>query len=205
MSLLELLKTNSKLEIEAIAERLDRATPEARVAEMFALDRAAQRTLFDHARLTIDIDHFVPSSVGSGRAVRHRGKNTLPLPGKHRFFEKRFSRAVESGARLFGYNQAPSRGLVGPGYFVAYATDAPNALPAWRERGGLVVDYFQVPDGAVPSDWPKVVPNTQGLQRFIYHGTRDFMRRVSQHVSIGAAYKGEKKLDHYFVLVRQDE
>ena len=33
----------------------------------------------------------------------------------------------------------------------------------------------------------------------------DFMRRVSQHVSIGAAYKGEKKLDHYFVLVRQDE
>ena len=60
-------------------------------------------------------------------------------------------------------------------------------------------------DGAVPSDWPKVVPNTQGLQRFIYHGTRDFMRRVSQHVSIGAAYKGEKKLDHYFVLVRQDE
>jgi hypothetical protein len=27
---------------------------------------------------------------------------------------------------------------------------------------------------------------------------------VSAHVSIGAAYKGEKALDHYFVLVRQD-
>lgn len=205
MSVLELLKANSKVEIEAVAERLDRATPEARVEEMFALDRAAQRILFNHATLTIGIDHFVPSGVSAGRPVRHRGRNTLPLPGKHRFFEKRFSRAVESSGRLFGYNHAPSRGLVGPGYFVAYATDASNALPAWRERGGVVVDYFQVPDGAVPSEWPKVVPNTQGLQRFVYHGTRDFMRRVSQHVSIGAAYKGEKKLDHYFVLVRQDE
>ena len=30
------------------------------------------------------------------------------------------------------------------------------------------------------------------------------MRRVSQHVSIGAAYKGEKPLDHYFTLCRED-
>ncbi len=205
MTISELLKPNAKVEIDAIAERLDRATPEARVAEMFALDRAGQRILFEHATLTIGIDHFVPGRAGVGRAVHHRGRNTLPLPGKHRFFEKRFSRSAENGARLFGYNHAPSRGLVGPGYFVAYATDAANALPAWRERGGVVVDYFQVPDGAVPAEWPQVIPNTQGIQRFVYHGTRDFMRRVSEHVSIGAAYKGEKKLDHYFVLVRQDE
>ena len=48
-----------------------------------------------------------------------------------------------------------------------------------------------------------MVPNTQGLQRFVYHRTRDFMRGVSAHVSIGAAYKVEKSLDHYFVLVRE--
>ena len=47
-------------------------------------------------------------------------------------------------------------------------------------------------------------PNSEGLQRFIYMGTRDFMRRVSEHVSIGAAYKGEKPLDHYFTLCRED-
>jgi len=30
------------------------------------------------------------------------------------------------------------------------------------------------------------------------------MLAVSCHVSIGAAHKGERALDHYFALVRQD-
>jgi hypothetical protein len=30
------------------------------------------------------------------------------------------------------------------------------------------------------------------------------MRKVSDHVTIGAAFKREKPLDHYFVLVRRD-
>ena len=107
----------------------------------------------------------------------------------------------DGSERLFGYNHAPSGKLVGPGYFVAVPT---RGQPAWAERGPVVVDYFQVPDGPVPGEWPKVVPNSKGLQRFVYNGTRDFMRRVSAHVSIGAAHKGEKSLDHYFVLVRQD-
>ena len=75
--------------------------------------------------------------------------------------------------------------------------------PVFAERGSLVVDYHQVPDGKVPADWPKVVPNSVGLQMFVYKGTRDFMRRVSEGVTIGAAYKGEKALDHYFTLVRE--
>ena len=54
------------------------------------------------------------------------------------------------------------------------------------------------------SGWPRVRSNREGLQRLVYYGTRDFMRRVSQHVSIGAAYKGEKPLDHYFTLCRED-
>jgi hypothetical protein len=29
------------------------------------------------------------------------------------------------------------------------------------------------------------------------------MRRVSRHVSIGAAFKRERPLDHYFVLCRK--
>jgi hypothetical protein len=48
-----------------------------------------------------------------------------------------------------------------------------------------------------------VIPNTQGLQRFVYHKTRDFMRRLSTHVTIGAAFKEEKAHDHYFILCRQ--
>jgi hypothetical protein len=73
----------------------------------------------------------------------------------------------------------------------------------WTERGAVVVDYFQVPDGPVSPDWPEVVPNTRGLQKYVYNKTRDFMRKVSEHVSIGAAYKVEQALDHYFILVRE--
>jgi hypothetical protein len=133
--------------------------------------------------------------------VHHKGKNTLPLSGKHKLFEKRFARPNDGSERLFGYNQAPSKKLIGPGYFVALYT---RSRAPWIERGPIVVDYFQVPDGDVPAGWPKVIPNSRGLQWFVYNRTRDFMRRVSQHVSIGAAYKDEKPLDHYFVLVRQE-
>jgi len=47
------------------------------------------------------------------------------------------------------------------------------------------------------------VANDWRLQRFVYHQTRDFMRRVSRHVSIWAAFKRERPLDHYFVLCRK--
>ena len=104
------------------------------------------------------------------------------------------------GPTAFGYNDAPSQGLVGPGYFVLEATEG---NPEWEKRGAWVVNYFRVPDAAVPSSWPAVRSNDDGLQRFVYRGTRDFMRRVSEHVTIGAAYKGEKPLDHYFTLCRQ--
>ncbi len=64
--------------------------------------------------------------------------------------------------------------MIGPGSFVGVST-APN--PAWAERGAVVIDYFQVPDGPVATGWPPVVPNTKGLQRFAYNKTRDFMRK----------------------------
>lgn len=90
--------------------------------------------------------------------------------------------------------------LIGPGFFVALPT---AERPRWSARGGIVVDYFQVPDGAVPDGWPRVVANDRRLQRFVYHATRDFMRRVSRDVSIGAAFKRERPLDHDCVLCRR--
>lgn len=203
MTRLQLMLDSGGTSIEEIGVWLDQANPADRLEAAFSLDRAGQRMLFKRARCDAPfaLTHFVPEGVLPLRAVHHKGKNTLPLPSKHRLFEKRFARPNDGSERLFGYNHAPSRKLIGPGYFVAvYA----GARPEWRERGAIVVDYFQVPDGAVPADWPEVIPNSQGLQRFVYRGTRDFMRRVSEHVSIGAAYKGEKALDHYFILVRPD-
>ena len=188
--------------IADIAQWLDRATPDERIAATRALDRGDQRALYRKAKESppITLADFVPPDRMPLEPVRHFGRNTLPTPGNLRLFEKRFCRPEDGGARLFGFNESPFRGLIGPGYFVAVMTDS---NPDWAERGGVVVDYFQVPGGPVATGWPPVVPNTQGLQRFVYHRTRDFMRKVSAQVSIGAAYKVEKSLDHYFVLVRE--
>ncbi len=203
MTTLQTLLDDEKITLGRIAEHLDASTHAARVAETRALGRKAQRKLWNLAPASgIDLTHFVPASLPALTPVRHYGRNTLPVPGPFRLFEKRFC-APESGReeRLFGYNEGITRGVIGPGFFVVRAT-AGNKL--WEERGAIVVDYFEVPDKAVAAGWPQVIPNSKGLQRLVYFHTRDFMRRVSKQVSIGAAHKEEKPLDHYFTLVRED-
>ena len=187
--------------IAEIGARLDELDPYERLLALNSLGRDMQRCLYQKAEGAppIELAHFVPDPLSPRMAVHHHGHNTLPLPGPHRRFQKRFCRPEDGSERLFGYNEGPTRGLVGPGYFVAMST-AGN--PEWAARGAVVVDYFQVPDGKVALGWPRVIPNEAGLQRFVYSGTRDFMRRVSTHVSIGAAFKGERSIDHYFVLCR---
>jgi len=196
------LLSNGSAPIEQIAAILDRATPDERVDTLFALDRAGQRALFEKAAASapLTLADFVPPDRAPGEPVRHRGRNTLPLTSRHKLFKKCFCRPDDGTPRLFGYNDAPSRGWIGPGYFVAVPTES---TPEWKDRGAVVVDYFQVPDGKVADGWPAVWPNTKGFQRFIYHRTRDFMRRVSRFVTIGAAFRGERALDHYFVLIRE--
>jgi hypothetical protein len=190
--------------IDAIGAYLDGLDAKPRWLEVKQLDRDHQRTLYEkaaHAR-AIDIGHFVGAAAPREEVI-HDGVNTLPLPTSWQRFQKRFCRPDASGAvqaRLFGYNEGPSRRLIGPGFFVAIPT---ADRPQWSARGGVVVDYFQVPDGAVAEGWPRIVANDWRLQRFVYHETRDFMRRVSRDVSIGAAFKREKPLDHYFVLCRR--
>ncbi|MCA9677918.1 MAG: hypothetical protein KC464_23035 [Myxococcales bacterium] len=188
--------------IDEIAAYLDGLDDDRRGAEALALDRDHQRALYEKAAhaAPIDLTHFA-DGAGARVEVIHDGLNTLPMPAPLRRFQKRFCRPEGDPSRLFGYNEGPTRGLVGPGYFVAVST---QGRPSWQARGAIVVDYFQVPDGPVVDGWPKVVPNDWRLQRFVYHQTRDFMRKVSTHVSIGAAYKRERPLDHYFVLCRQE-
>jgi hypothetical protein len=196
------LALDEAAKIDAIAAFLDGLTHDARLAETRTLNRDAQRRLYQKAvqARPLTLVDFVPQSVSSRTEVIHHGKNTLPLPGGLRHFQKCFSRPDDSDARLFGYNNSPFLSTVGPGFFVAVPTAGRSE---WEARGAIVIDYFQIPDGPVPADWPKIIPNTQGLQMFVYNKTRDFMRRVSTHVTIGAAYKEEKALDHYFILCRQ--
>lgn len=185
--------------LAAIAAALDDLSPAERLAATRALGRKDQRALFAKAG-PCALSDLVAADRPPRAPVRHHGLNTLPLPGFNRF-EKLFCRPEDGSARLFGFNEGRSRPLIGPGYFVAHPT---QGNPAWEERGAVVVDYFQVPDGPVAEGWPKVVPNSHGLQILVFHRTRDFMRKVSRHVTIGAAYKGEKALGQFFVLCREE-
>lgn len=193
---------SSDVRIEAIAAYLDCLGHAERWEACDSLGRKAQRALYQKAVASapLTLDSLVPPVYEELHPVHHQGRNTLPLPSSHRRFEKRFARAMDESASLYGYNEAPSRPWIGPGYFVAYET---RGYRDWQEHGGIVVDYYQVPTGQVPDGWPEVVPNSKGLQWFVYNGTRDFLRKVSEHVTIGAAYKGDKALDHYFVLCRE--
>lgn len=201
MSLREKINDES-IKIDAIGRYLDGLSAEERLAETRTLGRSDQRKLYEKAEAAeaITLDHFVSKELPALKAVAHDGKNTLPLPGGLKLFQKVFCRPEDGSERLFGFNESPFRGPIGPGFFVAIPT---KGKPEWEKRGPIVIDYFQVPDGPVAPGWPKVVPNNKGLQVFVYNGTRDYMRKVSAHVSIGAAYKGEKALDHYFILCRQ--
>jgi hypothetical protein len=175
--------------LDEVAAFLDALEPDERWAVVSRLDRAQQRALYGKADPAIDLDHLV-AGAGPLTEVIHDGMNTLPVA---RRFQKRFCRPGDgTAARLFGYNEGPTRRLIGPGYFVA-VPDGP----------GVLVDYYQVPDGPVPPGWPTVVPNSKGLQRFVFHETRDRLRRVSAYVSVGAAYKRDRPLDHYFILCRR--
>jgi hypothetical protein len=200
MTLAELI-LDPDADVADVANLLDALPAASRWGLVRQLDRAQQRALYRMAAgLPVGLEHFV-GDAGPLTEVVHDGLNTLPVPPPLRRFQKRFCRpGGPDDARLFGYNEGPTRRLLGPGYFVAVPTDG---HPEWAEHGGVVVDYFRVPDAPVADGWPPVVPNSRGLQRFVYHQTRDFLRGVSAHVSIGAATKDGKPLDHYFVLCRR--
>ena len=69
-------------------------------------------------------------------------------------------------------------------------------------RGEVVVDYEMIPPDK-PAEWPAIKPNTAGLQRFVYAYMHDYMRKVSDHVSIGRAYRRDRETPNCFLLCRE--
>jgi hypothetical protein len=176
--------------LTAISSYLDSLDAAARWAQLARLTRADQRALYAKAEgRAVGLEHFV-GAAGPMAEVIHDGRNTLPLPSRYRLFQKYFCRGDDPG-QVLGYNEGSTRRLIGPGYFVAVPAD-----------GSVVFDYDTLP-ATVPPTWPTLVPNTQGLQRFVFPGTRDAIRGVSEHVCVGGVFRGEKPMDHYFVLCRR--
>ena len=198
MSLLKLIQ--NKGDLLEIADFLDSLSHAKRLEETRTLNRKNQEWLYQQcsANEPLSLEDFVPKTEPNVEVI-HFGRNTLPLPSALKLFEKRFCLPKERKGALYGYNEGMTRPIIGPGYFVAKPCP-----PEWENLGSVVIDYFEVPNETVVEDWPKIKRNNQGLQVLVYHQTRDFMRRVSTHVTIGAAYKKDKPLGHYFILCRND-
>ena len=185
-----------------LREHLDALPTDTQVAQTASLGGAALRRMWELAGEAelITLEHFVPEGVPDGAPVHHAGRNSIPVLPPFRNFEKRFARMSAADRELVGYNRSAVESWAGPGFFVLREGDAQHH----PERGSWLVDYLRVPDGAVPDGWPTVIPNERGLQRFVYAGTQDWMRKVNDAVSIGMPYKGDKCLNMPFVLVRLD-
>jgi hypothetical protein len=177
-----------------LAGALDGLTDDARVDAIAHLGRRELAALYDAAAdsAPLTLADFVPDGMGPRVEVIHEGKNSLPLFSR---FQKRFCRA--EGGLLWGYNEQALRPFTGPGYFIVHPD----------ERGQVVIDYRQVPRAApeaLPAGWPKILPNSARLSRFIYNGTVDVMRRVSQRVTVGRAQRAGQPMDAWFALVRRN-
>tara|TARA_B100000530_G_scaffold265172_1_gene177974 strand:- start:269 stop:859 length:591 start_codon:yes stop_codon:yes gene_type:complete len=191
---LKTLLTADSIDLSALAAHLDGLEPTARVAAVRTITGAEQQKIWGATEgQGATLADLVPEGTDAAFEVINYGKNSLPV---FTHFEKRMCRVEGEPDKLYGYNEGQTRPFVGPGYFVAH--DFP-------ERGEVGIDYRMVPpdDAKLPDGWPKIKPNEKGVQMFVYKGMVDYMRRVSQTVTIGRAYKGgEKDLGHTFLLCR---
>lgn len=189
------LLKSPRIDIEALRHELDALDHRSRVALLPEFTRTRQRRLYSAADgQQVTLKDMVPDDRGPLEEVIHHGVNTLV---GFRSFQKRFcipsiTRDQDDGL-LWGYNHQNFSGFTGPGYFVSYAAESGSEY--W-------IDYRQIPPER-PSTWPKIIKNEKKLGRFVYSGTVDKMRQVSEHVTIGRAYKDNKALPAWFVLVRQ--
>lgn len=169
---------------------------DTRLATVLAVIPKEQQILWEmFEENPLDADHFVPSGTDPLKEVIHHGKNTLPA---HNFFQKRFCLADDESGELWGYNHQTLDWITGPGYYVAHDTEEEKDAPS-----AYVIDYTRIPPKK-PDGWPEILPNEAKLGRFVYAGMKDYMRQISDHVSIGRAYKGGKPMDAWFVLCRED-
>lgn len=202
-SLNKLLK-DPNTTLEDVQQRLEALDFETRLKECMSLGKKAQKNLYRiSANNPCTLEDMVPADIPPGVSVTLEGKNSLPIFTR---FQKLFARAPGDTHALYGFNEGFTRKFIGPGYFVAHLTDdAAYTQDGWTQHARSVVNYHIVPPAQedVPDGWPKIVPNTKGLQRFVYRGMNDFMRKITDDVCIGGAYKGDKDFNSYFVLVRR--
>lgn len=181
----------------SIARFLDGLDHPRRLAEVNSLGRAKQAALFEQVKgqaCVLERD-FIPKGTPPLKEVTHHGKNSLPLFTR---FQKPMCLLPRQGAApvVFGFNRQAMGPLTGPGYFVAREAVSEEGIQT------VVIDYTGELPTEKPEGWPKILPNSARLSRFVYYGTQDWMWRVSDHVTIGRARRASGWMNNWFVLCR---
>ncbi|MCL2725064.1 MAG: hypothetical protein FWD69_11570 [Polyangiaceae bacterium] len=181
------------IDLTRLAEILDGLGHEGRVHAIRTWTKHHQAELFEAAKgkRPLDLDFLVPANTGALVEVIHDGQNSRPI---FHHFQKRFVKLENEDFAIGGYNHQAMSAATGPGYFVVRKGDG-------EHEGELAIDYAKLPKHK-PASWPAIKSNT-GLRSFLYGGTVDYLRGISQHVSIGRAYRG-KAMDTWFALVRKN-
>lgn len=184
-------------DVNTLAAALDSATPAARLAWIRSLGRGQVRALWPmtQGRAT-SAQAFVR---GDGVTIAE-GRNTVPLFSN---FQKRFARMSDGRIAGYNHNGAIATWFGGPGHFLT--VDAVDAADAADRHGEAWVDYRDVHPEPHP-EFPVPVPNDRAIwPRFIYGDQVDVMRRLSDHVVVGSAYRVKngswKRRNFWFVLL----
>lgn len=190
--------SDKQCDLPGLAKYLDNLPQAQRIKEATSFNSKQQQALWTASEggERLKIEDFVPSSKETHSEVIHWGRNSLPV---FKLFQKRMCKVAE-GNEPSGYNEQAIKAITGNGYFVCRETNSDDA-----DDHGVVIDYTQTPSEKA-GDWPPLAPCKERLGRFIYDGNYDYMRKVSQHVTIGRAKKAnsEKWMPNWFVLCRED-
>lgn len=179
---------------QALEQHLDALSDADRLTQTLALSSAQQAKLFelvDGAR-RMTLEALAPASTPPLRGIRHEGRNSLLAFTR---FAKVFAvpdDASKIATERWGFNDSgfTVNTFVGPGYFIVN-----------QDGGEVLVDYTQYPPKPHLGG-PPILSNAARLSRFVFNNTKDRVRAVSKHVSIGRAWRGTQRLDNWFVLCR---
>ncbi len=169
-----------------IAEFLDGLPPQTRVRTCLSIPGHLLAPLYarvrGHGLLEISVFASPPRQT-----IVYELKNSLRL---FNTAQKRFYQPTRGDVIGFNYTGSLAP-LTGPGYFYALNGD----------DGELVFDYTRLPDFRPPG-WPEIRPNTGIVAGATYGNTIDYVRMVSRHTVVGAAFRGGKPRNAYFLLTR---
>jgi hypothetical protein len=185
MTLAEMIEKGASL--ADISAHVDALAASDRIAQVRMLGHREQEKLWEIAkgRAPLDLSSFVDATEST---IIYEGKNTLPA---FSYFQKRFWRPASGDVVGYNHNGGFVTALTGPGYFLTVGAD----------DGEILFDYTKSVS-VQPPGWPALRENSGMLAGVVFGGMKDYCRYVARGTVIGAAFKGGKPRNQYFMLTR---